>query len=145
MKTTQFLGYVLDLRQHAEIQESMLRNQGRFEGYIQDLAAVIYQNRGVTTGRDIHFSVLIEEYAKQSYPGLIDDSGDRRANANTEKRFVLRNERPPIYERIITDQIVVDRKVFTNFLMHNSNRILVGAPLPAPVDLELATKHESLS
>lgn len=145
MKTTKFLWYLLHPRQHSAIQASMLRNKGRIQGYIQELAAVVYQNRGVTTGRDIHFAVLIEEYAKQGYPGLVDDSGDRRANALMEERFVLRNKRPPIYERIITDEIVVDRKVFTNFLMHNSSRILVGDPLPAPVQMELALEHESLS
>lgn len=146
MKTTLFFGYLLlSQRQLRAIQEAMLRPRGRIEGQIQELAAVIFQNRGVTTGRDIHFSILIEEYAKQGYPGLIDDSGDRRANALMAERFALRNERPPIWERIITDEILVDRAVFTNFLMHNKSRILVGDPLPAPVPVEPVARHESVS
>lgn len=145
MKTTKFLWYLLHPRQHRDIQQSMLRSGGCIQGYIQELAAVIYQNRGVTTGRDILFAVLTDLYAAQGYPGLIDDSGDRRANAEMAERFVFKNERPPIYERIITDEIVVDRKVFTNFLMHNSSRILVGDPLPTPTVMELALEHESVS
>jgi hypothetical protein len=134
MRTTKFFGYLPSPRVHEQVQREIQHGRGEYRGPIVDIAAVVYQNKGIYTGRGIDSSNLVAYYAKQSYPGLKDQSDARKKHAEYEALLERRNKPAPVYDRIMTDEITVNREVFTRFLMHNSHRILVGSPLPDPVE-----------
>ncbi|MDZ7726572.1 MAG: hypothetical protein U5L75_03255 [Candidatus Campbellbacteria bacterium] len=95
--------------------------ESSYRGLLSDIAAVVLCEANLDfSGKELSFSLLIELYWRARYPGLMN-----REKRRVDEAYEYKNKLPPVDERVVLEEILVDKEVFRSWLIQNTEGVLV--------------------